>query len=136
MMLIHPASRSAFEIGKLRIKIGRLIKYAVRKVNEDREKYGITEFPIINDYLTNKIIRASNGEDVRKRLLSYYQDKDRNAMKVRWVFEVINEYICMSRNEVEEIEDSSCEVIAKQELKAEEVLIVEEKDEKKEEAEE
>lgn len=72
---------------------------------------------------------------MRKRLLSYYQDKDRNAMKVRWVFEVINEYINISRNEVEEIEDSSCEVIAKQELKAEEVAIVEEKDEKKEEAE-
>lgn len=35
-MLIHPASRSAFEVGKLRIKIERLIKYAVRKVNTDR----------------------------------------------------------------------------------------------------
>ena len=56
-------------------------------------------------------------------------------MKVRWVFEVVNEYISMSRNEVEEIEDSSCEVVAKQELKAEEVPMVEEKDEKKEETE-
>lgn len=70
---------------------------------------------------------------MRKRLLSYYQDKDRNAMKVRWVFEVINEYLNLSRNEVEEIEDSSCEVIAKQELKAEEVFAPEEKDGKKEE---
>ena len=135
MMLLHPASRSAFEVGKLRVKVERLLKYAVRKVNTDREKYGITEFPLINDYLTNKVTHAANAEDVRKRLLSYYQDKDRNAMKVRWVFEVVNEYISMSRNEVEEIEDSSCEVVAKQELKAEEVPIVEEKDEKKEETE-
>lgn len=132
-MVIHPASRSAFEIGKLRVKVGRLVKYAVRKANEDREKYGFSEFPLINDYLTNKMIRAKNAEDVRKRLLSYYQDKDRNAMKVRWVFEVVNEYLNLSRNEVEEIEDSSCEVIAKQELKAEEVFVAEEKDGKKEE---
>lgn len=72
----------------------------MRKVNTDREKYGITEFPLINEYLTSKITQASNAEDVRKRLLSYYQDKDRNAMKVRWVFEVVNEYISISRNEV------------------------------------
>jgi len=27
-----------------------------------------------------------NAEDVRKRILKYYLDKDCNAMKVRWVY--------------------------------------------------
>lgn len=31
-----------------------------------------------------------NAEDVRKRLLKYYLDKDCNAMKVRWVYEMIS----------------------------------------------
>ena len=87
---------------------------------------------IVQIYITDLFLHGK-FLDYGSRLLSYYQDKDRNAMKVRWVFEVINEYLNLSRNEVEEIEDSSCEVIAKQELKAEEVFAPEEKDGKKEE---
>ncbi len=35
-MLLHPSSRSAFEIGKLKLKLDRLIKLAVKKANADR----------------------------------------------------------------------------------------------------
>jgi hypothetical protein len=120
LMLLHPASRSAFEIGRLRLKLDRLIRYAVKKVNADREKFGIAESPALSDYLTGKIIKSPSAEDVRRRLLSYYLDRDRNAMKVRWVFEVVQAYVELSKQEAEEIEDSSCEVVPKQELKAEE----------------
>jgi hypothetical protein len=34
--LQHPGSRSAFEIGRLKLKIDRLIRYSVKKVNTDR----------------------------------------------------------------------------------------------------
>lgn len=42
----------------------------------------------------------ANAEDVRKRLLKYYLDKDCNAMKVRWVFEMVVEYLRVSKGEV------------------------------------
>lgn len=54
----------------------------------------------ISDCQTNKFSRMPNAEDVRKRLLKYYLDKDCNAMKVRWVFEVVFDYLKISKGEV------------------------------------
>ena len=56
---------------------------------------------------------------MRKRLLSYYLDGDTTVNKLKWVREGLEEYVKASRNEVEEIEDSSCEVIPKEEPKKE-----------------
>ena len=56
---------------------------------------------------------------MRKRLLSYYLDTDSTAVKLRWIKDGIDDYIKASRREVEEIEDSSCELVAKQEAKKE-----------------
>lgn len=43
----------------------------------------------MSEYLVGKISRADGALDVRKRLLSYYLDNDANAMKLRWVKEVL-----------------------------------------------
>jgi len=53
--------------------------------------------------LVCKISRAEGAVDVRKRLLSYYLESDTNAMKLRWVREVMEDYVKASRLEVEEI---------------------------------
>ena len=69
--------------------------------------------------MANKILRSPKAYDVRKRALSYYLDKDTNAKKLKWVMDAIKEYTIQSYNDVEEIEDSSCEYLPKEELKAE-----------------
>ena len=55
-------------------------------------------------------------------LLSYYLEKDTTAMKLRCVRESLDDFVRLNRGDVEEIEDSSCEVVAKEEIKAEEEM--------------
>jgi hypothetical protein len=75
----------------------------------------------MSEYLVVKISRAENAVEVRKMLLSYYVDGDTTGMKLRRVKEVLEEYVKVSREDVEEIDDSSVEVVAKEEqLKSEE----------------
>lgn len=45
MMLQHPAYRSTVEIPKLKQKLDRLIHESVKKLNKDRMKFGMNEFP-------------------------------------------------------------------------------------------
>ena len=66
--------------------------------------------------MTNKIVRSAAALSVRKCLLSFYLDKDVNAVKLREVGKVVLAYLDISRLDVEEVADSSCEVVMKEEV--------------------
>ncbi len=100
---LFPTHRTCFELGRLRLRLERLLRLALRKIYCDRDKFGLNEPATLSEYLVCKICSADGAIDVRKRLLSYYLDSDTNAMKLRWVREVMEEYIKASRLEVEEI---------------------------------
>ena len=119
MVILFPNSRQCFEVGRLRLRLQRLLRLALRKVYCDRDKFGLSSPQNLSQYFVCKISRSMGAMDVRKRLLSYYLDEDATAMKLRWVREVIEDYRKVSRDQVEEIEDSSCQVVAKEELKRE-----------------
>lgn len=82
---LFPTNRACFELGRLRLRLERLLRLALRKVYADRDKFGLNEPQTLSEYLVCKISRSMGAIDVRKRLLSYYLDSDTNAMKLRWV---------------------------------------------------
>lgn len=87
---IFPTHRSCFELGRLRLRLQRLLRLALRKVYADRDKFGLNQPVTLSEYFVCKISRAIGAVDVRKRLLSYYLDSDTTAMKLRWVREVLD----------------------------------------------
>ena len=107
----YPQHRACFEIRKLRNKIDRMIREAVRKLSKERVKFNFHSHLNINDYTTNKIVRSPSAATVRRYMLSYYLDRNTNAVKLREVDKVVRDYLTASRNEADEIQDSSCEEV-------------------------
>ncbi len=92
-----PGYRTCLEVAKLKAKIERLLRAALRKIGADREKFGLQDAPSINDFMTNKIIRSPMAHDLRKKTMAYYLDRDCNAKKLRWVLEALEEYLAEAR---------------------------------------